>query len=105
MGELHLEVIHHRLGKDFKLDCSLGKLQVAYKECPTVGRSQSGRLRRSLSARSHSVDLSLDLLPAKADKPLVTVSAGLSPPNGTSEEDVEEAVRTGVFSACAQGKY
>ena len=36
MGELHLEIIHDRLKRDFKVDCSRGKLQVAYREASSV---------------------------------------------------------------------
>ena len=44
MGELHLEIIFDRLRRDFKVDCSLGKLQVAYKEWPTLSVSHKGIL-------------------------------------------------------------
>ena len=42
MGELHLEIIHDRLKRDFGVDCTLGKLHVSYKEQPTVSVSQTG---------------------------------------------------------------
>ena len=42
MGELHLEIIHDRLKRDFKIDCSLGKLQVAYREAPSVAVTRQG---------------------------------------------------------------
>ncbi len=32
MGELHLEVLGHKLARDFKLECQLGKPRVAYRE-------------------------------------------------------------------------
>lgn len=42
MGELHLEIIHDRLKRDFRIDCSLGKLQVAYREAPSVEVMRKG---------------------------------------------------------------
>jgi elongation factor G len=42
MGELHLEIIHDRLRRDFKVDCSLGKLQVAYREAPSLQVTRKG---------------------------------------------------------------
>ena len=42
MGELHLEIIHDRLRRDFKVDCSLGKLQVAYREAPSLEVTRKG---------------------------------------------------------------
>ena len=43
MGELHLEIIHDRLKRDFKVDCTLGKLQVAYREAPSVAVKRKGK--------------------------------------------------------------
>ena len=43
MGELHLEIIHDRLKRDFGIDCSLGRLQVAYKEAPSVQVTRRGK--------------------------------------------------------------
>lgn len=43
MGELHLEIIHDRLKRDFKVDCTLGKLQVAYREAPSVAVTRKGK--------------------------------------------------------------
>lgn len=42
MGELHLEIIHDRLKRDFGVDCCLGKLQVSYKEQPTAPVTHKG---------------------------------------------------------------
>ena len=49
MGELHLEIIHDRLKRDFKIDCSLGKLQVAYREAPSVKVTRKGVVMMRLS--------------------------------------------------------
>ena len=43
MGELHLEIIHDRLKRDFGVDCSLGRLQVAYREAPSVEVTRRGK--------------------------------------------------------------
>lgn len=42
MGELHLEIVHDRLSRDYGVECSLGKLQVAYREAPTVTVTKEG---------------------------------------------------------------
>ncbi len=42
MGELHLEIVHDRLVRDYGIECSLGKLQVAYREAPTVSITKEG---------------------------------------------------------------
>ena len=61
MGELHLEVIHDRLTRDYGIDCSLGELQVAYREAPTVSVTRVGEAgitsNSSLRVRSFSLHL------------------------------------------------
>ncbi len=106
MGELHLEVIHQRLTKDFKVDCSLGKLQVAYRESPTLQVTKTGSLKRSLSGKTHSFYVSITLLPAENvnHQPHVTFGIDVCQPVGSSKEAVEDAVRAGVLGACAQGE-
>ncbi len=42
MGELHLEIVHDRLTRDYGVDCCLGKLQVAYRESPTMTITKEG---------------------------------------------------------------
>ena len=41
MGELHLEILQHKLVKDMKVDVRVGKPRVAYKE--TITKSGDGR--------------------------------------------------------------
>ena len=105
MGELHLEIILDRLQRDFKVDCSLGKLQVAYREAPTLCVSKSGSLTKSLVGKNHSVTVSLKFSPSQSwtTKPLVSVTTDNSLPMDMSWEEVEEAVKRGVESACVQG--
>ncbi len=43
MGELHLEVIYDRLKREYNVDCTLGKLQVSYKEAPTHTVTQDSK--------------------------------------------------------------
>lgn len=107
MGELHLEVIHQRLRRDFRVDCSLGKLQVAYREFPTVRVSKSGSLERTLSGKKHSVAVSIDLVPAQtaSDMPHVTISDHVFLSDVGCRVELEEAVSSGVLTACAQGVY
>ncbi len=51
MGELHLEIVHDRLARDYGVDCSLGKLQVAYREAPTVAVTKEGEYTVLLESR------------------------------------------------------
>ena len=42
MGELHLEIILDRIIQEYKIPAELGKLQVAYREAPTISVQKSG---------------------------------------------------------------
>ena len=55
MGELHLEVIHERLRSDYAINCSLGRLQVAYHETPTIVTTHTGQPSPSLPSPSPSL--------------------------------------------------
>ena len=46
MGELHLEIIVDRLLREFRVDATVGKPQVAYKECITRTSRAEGRFVR-----------------------------------------------------------
>ena len=63
MGELHLEIIHERLKREFKVDADMGKLQVAYKETITSPIKKKIVFERKLADRNHSVTIELSLLP------------------------------------------
>ncbi len=51
MGELHLEIIKHRLERDFNVEVHLGKPRVAYREAITLAAEAEGRLVRQTGGR------------------------------------------------------
>ena len=53
MGELHLEIIVHRLLNDFKVSAKVGKPQVAYKETITAATEGEGRFEQQTGARQY----------------------------------------------------
>ena len=42
MGELHLEIIHDRIKKEYKLETALGPLQISYRETVAGPAEESG---------------------------------------------------------------
>ena len=42
MGELHLEIIHDRIKKEYKLETDLGPLQISYRETVAGPAEESG---------------------------------------------------------------
>ncbi|MCO6492589.1 MAG: elongation factor G [Phaeodactylibacter sp.] len=63
MGELHLEVISHRLRDDFKLDANLGRPQVNYKEQLSQPVSATYEYRREVGEPLYA-QLAFELGPA-----------------------------------------
>ncbi len=130
MGELHLEIIHDRLKRDFGMDCSLGKLQVSYKEQPTISVSQKGEIERGtaelqtkylvvvsvdrvVGSKHHVVSLMLEITPYSSEsshgKPSVHFDLASQRheaqlPGGYSKAELVEAVKEGVEAGCLQGK-
>jgi elongation factor G len=56
MGELHLEVFHNKLKRDYKVDCQLGKMNVSYRETirssVRQGHEQSSLINQTASTGS-----------------------------------------------------
>ncbi len=63
MGELHLEVVQHRLLADFSVKPRLGKPSVAYREAVIRGGGGAARVERTLGGKDVFGDVALELLP------------------------------------------
>ncbi|XP_062410903.1 ribosome-releasing factor 2, mitochondrial isoform X2 [Sardina pilchardus] len=104
MGELHIEIIHDRIRREYGVETHLGPLQVAYRETILQSASTTDTLDRTVGERRHVATVSLSVHPS--DDPSSSSSCAVS-----LEEDVEqqlpvelrEAVENGVHSAYLQG--
>ena len=63
MGELHLEIIVDRLKREFGVEASVGKPQVAYKETLTVAADGHGRFIRQTGGRGQFGECKIRLIP------------------------------------------
>ncbi len=63
MGELHLEVICHRLERDFGVDVRVGKPRVAYRETITKAAEAEGRLVRQTGGKGQFAVLRMRVEP------------------------------------------
>ncbi len=63
MGELHLEIIVDRLKREFSVEASVGKPQVAYKETLTAPAEGHGRFVRQTGGRGQFGEAKIRLLP------------------------------------------
>ena len=106
MGELHLEVIRHRLERDFNLHCRVHKPRVSYKE--TVGRvaTVSGEANRQVAGQSLVATVTVRAEPNDHQGP-VTVEQGWFPEQeavaataALMTEAVRESAERGGLKGC-----
>ncbi|WP_136810572.1 elongation factor G [Desulfosediminicola flagellatus] len=65
MGELHLEIIVHRLLNEFKVGAKVGKPQVAYKETITSSNKAEGKFDQLTGAKGMYGHVIIDVQPLK----------------------------------------
>jgi elongation factor G len=74
MGELHLEVIKHRLLRDFKLDVRVHKPRVSYRETIERAVEVTGECHRNIGGQTLSAKIHIRMEPwSKGAKPVVVM--------------------------------
>ncbi|MBW1708793.1 MAG: elongation factor G [Deltaproteobacteria bacterium] len=100
MGELHLDVLGHRLEREFSLDLNVGKPQVVYRESVTRTAEAEGRFDRALGGTPHFASVWLRVAPLKR-------GSGFLFQNAVDPEDLPEpfaqAVREAVKDSAGSG--
>jgi len=92
MGELHLDVIVHRLGREFTVDLRVGKPQVVYRETVTVEVEAEGVFDRVLGGTAHFASVGLRVRPLKR-------GSGLRFYNGLESEILPDPLLAAVEGA------
>jgi elongation factor G len=103
MGELHLEIIVDRLLREFKVEASVGRPQVAYRETVTRAAKYEGRYVRQTGGRGQYGHVKLSVEPNQAGKGLEFVNkifGGVVPKEyiPAVEKGVREASETGIVA-------
>ncbi|EPY72832.1 ribosome-releasing factor 2, mitochondrial [Camelus ferus] len=102
MGELHIEIIHDRIKREYGLETYLGPLQVAYRETILNSVRATDTLDRTLGDRRHLVTVDLEAKPAETSSLLPVIEFAESVGEDLSQAS-REAVENGIHSACVQG--
>jgi elongation factor G len=100
MGELHLEIIVDRLLREFKVEASVGKPQVAYRETITKEVKTEGRFIRQSGGRGQYGHVWLTLEPQVPGKGFEFVSRIVG---GSIPREYIPAVQKGVIEAMERG--
>jgi elongation factor G len=95
MGELHLEVIKHRLLRDFHLNVKVKKPQVSYRETVKQAVEVTGECNQQLAGQTLFAAVSIRLQPHEVGDRAVTVLPG-------STEGIPPEFLSAVLDALAQ---
>ena len=103
MGELHLDIIVDRLKREFKVECSVGKPQVSYKETIRNKVKVQGKFIRQSGGRGQYGDVWLEMEPLEPGKGIEFESkivGGVVPKEYIKpiEEGIREAAESGTLA-------
>jgi elongation factor G len=103
MGELHLEIIVDRLKREFNVEASVGKPQVAYKETVTRASEGEGRYIKQTGGRGQYGHAKIRMIPRKPGEgyEFVNEIVGGSIPKEyikPVDQGIREAMTTGVLA-------
>lgn len=106
MGELHLEVIRHRLEREFNLHCRVHKPRVSYKETLAKAVKVSGESNRQVAGQTLLATVTLSAEPT-GEQTGVTVEQGWFPESeqlaelaAAMTEAVRESAERGGLKGC-----
>ncbi len=100
MGELHLEVIVDRMKREFKVECGVGKPQIAYRETITAAANGEGVLKKQSGGRGQYGHVILDVAPGEKGKGLTIDNLVVG---GAIPKEFMNAVFAGVRTAMSNG--
>ncbi len=90
MGELHLEVIQHKLLRDFNLNVKVHRPRVSYRETVAKGADVSGECHRLINGVQHSAAVRVRVEPFTPTGPLASklpsVMVSVDPSHGLPDE-------------------
>lgn len=103
MGELHLEILHDRMKREFGVEANVGKPEVSYKETITIpGASQTKFVKQS-GGRGQYAHVELEIEPnerGKGNEVVSKIVGGVIPKEyiAPTIKGIEEGLSTGVLA-------
>lgn len=103
MGELHLEIIHDRMKREFSVEANVGKPQVAYKETITIPSKCQTKLVKQSGGRGQYAHVELEIEPnekGKGNEVVSKIVGGVIPREYIPAviKGIEEGLATGVLA-------
>ncbi|CAF22931.1 MULTISPECIES: elongation factor G [Candidatus Protochlamydia] len=103
MGELHLEILHDRMKREFNVEANVGKPQVAYKETITIPGSSQTKFVKQSGGRGQYAHVELEIRPnekGKGNEVVSKIVGGVIPREyiAPTIKGIEEGLSTGVLA-------
>lgn len=103
MGELHLEILHDRMKREFSVEANVGKPQVAYKETITAPAKTQTKLVKQSGGRGQYAHVELEIEPnekGKGNEVVSKIVGGVIPREFIPAiiKGIEEGLTTGVLA-------
>lgn len=100
MGELHLEILHDRMKREFSVEANVGKPQVSYKETITVPSSCQTKFVKQSGGRGQYAHVELEIEPNEKGKGNEVVSKIVG---GVIPREYIPAVMKGIEDGLSSG--
>lgn len=103
MGELHLEILHDRMKREFNVEANVGKPQVAYKETITTPSKTETKFVKQSGGRGQYAHVCLEIEPnekGKGNEIVSKIVGGVIPKEyiNPTIKGIEEGLATGVLA-------
>jgi elongation factor G len=103
MGELHLEILHDRMKREFGVEASVGKPQVSYKETITAPATSQTKFVKQSGGRGQYAHVELEIEPnekGKGNEVVSKIVGGVIPKEYITPtiKGIEEGLATGVLA-------
>ncbi|KAM6229820.1 ribosome-releasing factor 2, mitochondrial [Porphyrio hochstetteri] len=104
MGELHIEIIHDRIKREYGIETYLGPLQIAYRETILNAAQATDVLDKTVGDKRHCVTAELEVRPRFGErattKPVIEYAASVIE---MLPKELQGAIENGITNACVQG--
>uniref|UniRef100_A0A8C0ZFX4 Ribosome-releasing factor 2, mitochondrial n=1 Tax=Cyanistes caeruleus TaxID=156563 RepID=A0A8C0ZFX4_CYACU len=104
MGELHIEIIHDRIKREYGIETYLGPLQIAYRETILNAAQAIDILDKTVGDKRHCVTAEVEVRPRSGEgattKPIISYAENVSE---VLPKELQGAVENGITNSCIQG--
>ncbi|XP_048148722.1 ribosome-releasing factor 2, mitochondrial isoform X2 [Corvus hawaiiensis] len=104
MGELHIEIIHDRIKREYGIETYLGPLQIAYRETILNAAQATDVLDKTVGDKRHFVTAEVEVRPRSGEgattKPIISYAESVSE---VLPKELQGAIENGITNSCIQG--